>query len=116
MPDRDPRLVRLVRLAELIRDRDLGACRAAIAREDRIARQIAATTSQPIDLPEWQGDPRPALAYNRWCDDRRALLNVELARARAESAALKQAAQRALGRHDVLTQIADRGHPTRNRP
>jgi hypothetical protein len=103
-------LADLQRIAALVSDQRLGALAAATARCEATRAAIEALAA--VNSGAAQGnDPvqsaRVALLHAAWADQRRAILNVQLARQRAERAALIEAARTALGRAEALRRLVD---------
>lgn len=102
-------LNQLRRLGDMILDSRLTALStAARAREESLA-QIANLARPPVasDLPELV-QKNAELAYQRWADQRRAELNLSLARQTADWLECRQSAQMAFGRSLALRHLAEK--------
>lgn len=111
------RLVQLVALAGMVRERDLGTLAVAArdaaalaARIDGLAAEVAARSAQLSGLPA--GDAALAAGADaKWLghlDRRRLALKAEMAQAFARREAALVLAARSLGRADVLDKLARR--------
>ena len=102
-------MARLTDLAQLVLDHRLGKLRSAAADLERSRMQIAA-----LDQPHAAQDLEPvtaekvALAYGRWADQRRAELNLVIARQTADWIEARGEAQTAFGRVQALQGLAAR--------
>lgn len=102
------RLVPLIRIADLLRDRDLAAlsdlARARRANLDRLAALKAAPEAGPFSV----GGAQARLRYEAWADGRRAEINASLARQAAALAEAEDRARRTLGRAEALRALSAR--------
>lgn len=102
-------LDRLCEISALIRDVKLGDLdRVRQARDANLAR--LATLNTPRADPDLApvAAHQADLRYQAWADVRRAELNIAIAGQTATLEEAKDAARAALGRHDVLTTLAQR--------
>ena len=102
-------LKRLAEVAQLMLDHRLGQLHGAAAELERSRMQLAAINEagRPADLePVTAG--RVALTYDRWADQRRADLNLVIARQTVDWMEAKDEAQRAFGRVQALQGLATR--------
>lgn len=102
-------LARLQDLAALMRDHRLGQLHEAAARRAQSLQQIAALDQpeSPTDLPP-VAVHRVALQYQAWADQRRAELNLVLARQTADWIIAREAAQKAFGQAEALRGLRNR--------
>lgn len=102
-------MARLADLAQLMLDHRLGKLRNAAVELERSRMQIAALDqpSTPLDLePVTAG--KVALTYGRWADQRRAELNLVIARQTVDWIEARSEAQTAFGRVQALQGVATR--------
>lgn len=102
-------LKRLAEVAQLMLDHRLGQLHGAAAELERSRMQLAAINQagRPADLePVTAG--KVALAYDRWADQRRAELNLVIARQTVDWMEAKGEAQTAFGRVQALQGLATR--------
>ena len=102
------RLAPLIRIADLLRDRDLAALSAvAQARQvslDRLAGLEAEADPDPFSV----GSAQARLRYQVWADQRRAEINPLLARQTLALAEAEDRARLTLGRAETLRKLADK--------
>lgn len=78
------------------------------------ARQASLDHLDELNRPQPAADPNPIVAgevavrYQHWADQRRASLNLDLARQTAEWQEARQAASLALGRDAVIARLRER--------
>ena len=96
-------IARLARVSQAILDQRLDALRRISADLDRSRAQRRAldASADPADLPPIAAQ-QVALTYERWADQRRAELNLVIARQTATLIEARQVAGTALGRVQVL--------------
>lgn len=102
-------LARLAEVAQLMLDHRLGKLRGASAALERSREQLAALdqAAQPADLAPVTAE-KVALSYERWADQRRAELNLVIARQTAEWIESQSEARTAFGRVEALQGLAER--------
>jgi|APEBP8051073178_1049388.scaffolds.fasta_scaffold00013_367 hypothetical protein len=109
-PRPGPALVRLVEASALLRETALAdVSRAARACAESRA-QLSALAAPPVppELPPAVA-AEVTLRYQRWADQRRAALNLQLARQTAEWLEARRRAARVLGRDEALRRLRDMG-------
>lgn len=109
---RDPRLVRLAEMAEMVLDARSVALRSAAERRLALQAQLddltkSAEMPQATDLAA----ARAAYAFESWAAARRADINLKLAMAQADWLAHLDEAQRAFGRTQVLKRMGNEARP-----
>jgi len=111
MSDKE-RLTRLQQISALQRDLALTDLSSAALARDHSLTQIAALDreSPATDLPALV-EEQVRFAYRCWADERRAELNLTLARQTAEWMAQRDAAALSFGRAEVLDRLAKRKKP-----
>lgn len=107
----DPRLARLAALAAALRDAQLAQLSAAVAQRQATEAGLAAL--RPQADPDGAGtDPvlaaRVALRHQAWAEERRIVLNRELARRQAAVLEAQRTATQAFGRAEALRRLTDR--------
>jgi hypothetical protein len=102
-------MTRLSEVAQLMLDHRLGQLRGAAAELERSRMQIASLdrTARPADLDPVTAE-KVALSYDRWADQRRAELNLVIARQTASWMEARGEAQTAFGRVQALQGLATR--------
>jgi hypothetical protein len=107
-------MTRLAELAQLVLDHRLGKLRSAVAELERSRMQIAALDqpAPPQDLEPVTAE-KVALTYSRWADQRRAELNLVIARQTVDWIEARGEAQTAFGRVQALKGLATRLKPGR---
>lgn len=101
-------LARLQSLAQMILDAQLVELRkVARARSETLA-HLSDLKSPDVQMDDQMGvaEVRASLAYQRWADQRRAELNMTLARQTAQWMDRRDAARYAFGKADVLNTLA----------
>lgn len=104
---KDPRLERLIVLAELMRETEMARLRAAARALEQSRAQFAALSTPATD-PSSVARARAALRHETWAAPRRAAVNRQMARQMAEWLATRESARRAFGRAQVLRGFGDR--------
>lgn len=106
---KERRVRQLLVLTDLIRDRSLENLRRAAAERDLTRAHIAGLEAPPAsDLPALAA-AQVALSYQRWADERRRELNMQLARQMVSVAQRQAEARLAFGRAEVLHRLATPG-------
>lgn len=102
-------MAKLADVAQLMLDHRLGHLRVATAELERSRMQIAALdrSDRPAELDPVIAE-RVALSYARWADQRRAELNLVIARQTASWLEARGEAQTAFGRVQALQGLAAR--------
>jgi hypothetical protein len=102
-------LAKLAEVAQLMLDHRLGQLRsrAAELERSRMQRDALSRTAQPSDLEPVTAE-KVALTYDRWADQRRAELNLVIARQTASWLEARSDAQTAFGRVQALQGLATR--------
>ncbi len=102
-------IARLADLTQLVLDHRLGKLRSAVAELERSRMQIAAldqpSAAQDLDAVTAE---KVTLTYGRWADQRRAELNLVIARQTADWIEARSEAQTAFGRVQALQGLATR--------
>ena len=100
---------RLAEVAQLMLDHRLGQLRTTAAELERSRMQLAALDqpARPADLQPVTAE-KVALTYDRWADQRRAELNLVIARQTASWIEARSDAQTAFGRVQALHGLATR--------
>ncbi|MFN6978863.1 MAG: hypothetical protein ACK4OP_12110 [Gemmobacter sp.] len=110
------RLAELAALAAMLRDARLGTLAGTAARRDAVLGALAALEA-PEAAPEGM-DPlaaaRAGLLHQRWADERRRALTIELARRTAVWMEARSKAVRDLGRAAALGRLAQDARPRRD--
>lgn len=102
-------MTRLAEVAQLMLDHRLGKLHSAATELERSRMQMAALAreSRPEDLDPVTAE-KVALTYDRWADQRRAELNLVIARQTAQWMEARGEAQTAFGRVQALQGLATR--------
>ena len=102
-------IARIAELAQLVLDHRLSHLRSTAAELDRSRMQIAALDQKttPTDLEPLAAE-KVSLTYSRWADQRRAELNLVIARQTVAWMEARGEAQTAFGRVQALQGLATR--------
>lgn len=101
-------LARLQSLAQMILDAQLVELRQAAKARSETLTHLSDLKSPEVQMDEQMGvaEVKATLAYQLWADQRRAELNVTLARQTAQWMDRRDAARYAFGKADVLETLA----------
>lgn len=102
---RDPRLDRLVEMAEMVLDARSAGLRKAAATRLALLGQLEALEAQSQAMGDDLASARAAYAFEQWAAVRRAEINTRLAAAQAEWMAQQDETRRAFGRRQVLSRL-----------
>lgn len=101
---RDPRLVRLARLAELLHQADLARLAAAQASAEATRQRLSALAPQPVETEDI-ALRRAQLLHEVWAASRMQRLEADLIMQVAHQDRIRDAAARSLARNRILQQI-----------
>ncbi|MEH7828662.1 hypothetical protein [Gemmobacter denitrificans] len=103
----DPRLKVLADLAAMLKERSLEELRAAAARREATRERIAGLNVPPAEDLPLVAAAQANLTYQRWADQRRRELNMQLARETVEWMGCQEDARLAFGKSEVLRKLRD---------
>ncbi len=101
-PKIDPRLIKV---AQMVKDRDMAALAKITARQREIKTAIANLDSARDRLDQSTDNFAQISAHHQWLNQKRRALSIEAAQLAAQSQTAKATAARAVGRLDVLEKL-----------